>query len=162
MAYLKNWTDVQMFFMGTSWVAVSINNIKTRASREMTSRKNIKKILFKWGERCQALAWGGARYLPSLIALLNHYFYQSSFNFPVRNDSILILLIVVVVVVVVVVVNLYYYDKCKLYHLYMPFISNPTHTDRQDYANHKIPIYIVVCTMKFVSTYFQLNTAYMT
>ena len=25
-----------------SWVAVSINNIKTRASREMTSRKNIK------------------------------------------------------------------------------------------------------------------------
>ena len=28
--------------MGTSWVAVSINNIKTRASREMTSRKNIK------------------------------------------------------------------------------------------------------------------------
>ena len=27
--------------MGTSWVAVSINNIKTRASREMTSRKNI-------------------------------------------------------------------------------------------------------------------------
>ena len=28
--------------MGTSWVAVSINNIKTRASSEMTSRKNIK------------------------------------------------------------------------------------------------------------------------
>ena len=27
--------------MGTSWVAVSINNITTRASREMTSRKNI-------------------------------------------------------------------------------------------------------------------------
>ena len=27
--------------MGTSWVAVSINNIITRASREMTSRKNI-------------------------------------------------------------------------------------------------------------------------
>ena len=25
--------------MGTSWVAVSINNITTRASREMTSRK---------------------------------------------------------------------------------------------------------------------------
>ena len=32
----------QIFFMGTSWVAVSINNIKTRASSEMTSRKNIK------------------------------------------------------------------------------------------------------------------------
>ena len=44
MAYLKNWTDnfFQMFFMGTSWVAVSIKNIKTRASTEMTSRKNIK------------------------------------------------------------------------------------------------------------------------
>ena len=28
--------------MGTSWVAVSINNIKTRASSELTSRKNIK------------------------------------------------------------------------------------------------------------------------
>ena len=44
MAYLKNWTDnfFQMFFMGTSWIAVSINNIKTQASREMTSRKNIK------------------------------------------------------------------------------------------------------------------------
>ena len=32
MAYLKNLTDnfFQIFFMGTSWVAVSINNIKTR------------------------------------------------------------------------------------------------------------------------------------
>ena len=52
--------------MGASWVAVSINNMKTRASREMTSRKNIK----IFDERCQALACGGARYLPSLIALL--------------------------------------------------------------------------------------------
>ena len=44
MAYLKTWTDnfFQIFFMGTSWVAISINNIKTRASSEMTSRKNIK------------------------------------------------------------------------------------------------------------------------
>ena len=44
MAYLKNWTDnfFQICFMGTSWVAVSINNITTRASREVTSRKNIK------------------------------------------------------------------------------------------------------------------------
>ena len=41
MAYLKNWTDFfQICFMGTSWVAVSINNITTRASREMMSRKN--------------------------------------------------------------------------------------------------------------------------
>ena len=48
MAYLKNWIDnfFQIFFMGTSWVAVSINHIKTRASSEMTSRKNIKKIDF--------------------------------------------------------------------------------------------------------------------
>ena len=44
MAYLKTWTDnfFQIFFMGTSWVAVSINNITNRASREMTSRKNIR------------------------------------------------------------------------------------------------------------------------
>ena len=48
IAYLKNWTDnfFQVFFMGTSWVAVSINNIKTRASSEMTSRKNIKNFDF--------------------------------------------------------------------------------------------------------------------
>ena len=48
MAYFKNWTDnfFQIFFMGTSWVAVSINNITTRASREMTSRKNIKIFYF--------------------------------------------------------------------------------------------------------------------
>ena len=48
MAYLKNWTDnfFQIFFMGTSWVAVSINNITTRASREMTSRKHIKIFYF--------------------------------------------------------------------------------------------------------------------
>ena len=72
MAYLKNWSDnfFQMFFMETSWVAVSINNIKTRASREMTSRKNIKMFYFNGSERCQTLACGGARYLPSLIALL--------------------------------------------------------------------------------------------
>ena len=48
MAYLKNWTDnfFQMFFMVTSWVAVSTNNIKTRANREMTSQKNIKIFYF--------------------------------------------------------------------------------------------------------------------
>ena len=48
MAYLKNWTDnwFQIFFMGTSWVAVSINNITTRASREMTPQKNIKMFDF--------------------------------------------------------------------------------------------------------------------
>ena len=44
MVYLKNRTDnfFQIFSMGTSWVAVSISNITTRASREMTSRTNIK------------------------------------------------------------------------------------------------------------------------
>ena len=48
MAYLKNWTDnfFQIFFIGTSWLAVSINNMKTCASREMTSRKNIKIFYF--------------------------------------------------------------------------------------------------------------------
>ena len=60
MAYLKNWTDnlFQMFFMGTSWVAVSINNIKTRASREMTSRKNI--IFFDFNSMNVAKHWYGA------------------------------------------------------------------------------------------------------
>ena len=41
--YLKTGLTISFkFFMGTSWEAVSINNIKTRASREMTSRTNIK------------------------------------------------------------------------------------------------------------------------
>ena len=39
MAYLKTWTD--NFFQ-------IINNIKTRASREMTSRKNIQILDFNW------------------------------------------------------------------------------------------------------------------
>ena len=39
--YLKNWTDnfFPIFFMRTSCVALSNKHIKTRASREMTSRK---------------------------------------------------------------------------------------------------------------------------
>ena len=45
--------------MGTSWVAVSINNITTRASREMTSGKKYQHFRFKWAERCQALTCGG-------------------------------------------------------------------------------------------------------
>ena len=32
--------------MGTSWAAISITNMKTRASREMTLRKNIKTFYF--------------------------------------------------------------------------------------------------------------------
>ena len=52
-----------MFFMGTS-----INNIKTRASREMTSQTNIK--IFYFNGVNVAKHWHLARYLPSLIALL--------------------------------------------------------------------------------------------
>ena len=35
MAHLKNWTDnfFQIFFMGTSWVDVSINNIKNSSEQ---------------------------------------------------------------------------------------------------------------------------------
>ena len=55
--------------MGTSWLAVSINNIKTRASSEMTSRKNIK--IFDFNGVNVSKHWHvAARYLPSLIALL--------------------------------------------------------------------------------------------
>ena len=36
--------------MGTSWVALAITNIKTRASREMTSRKNIQIFDFNGGD----------------------------------------------------------------------------------------------------------------
>ena len=53
MAYLKNWIDnsFQIFIHGNllgsrQLVAVSINNIKTRASSEMTSRKNINIFYF--------------------------------------------------------------------------------------------------------------------
>ena len=79
--------------MGTSCVALSIKNIKTRASREMTSRK-------KWGGggRCQALECGRARYLPSLIALfvllravlnliLHHLCNSCNIIFIPRGDS---------------------------------------------------------------------------
>ena len=41
------------------WVAVSINNIKTRASREMTSRKNIS-FFFDFNEVNVAKHWHGA------------------------------------------------------------------------------------------------------
>ena len=60
MAYLNNWTDnfFQIFFMETSSVAVSINNITTRASREMTSRKIIK--IFDFNGVNVAKHWHGA------------------------------------------------------------------------------------------------------
>ena len=61
MVYLKNWTDnfFRMFFMGTSWVAISINNIKTRANREMTSRKNIKIFYFNGVNVAKQGMWRG-------------------------------------------------------------------------------------------------------
>ena len=36
----------QIYFKGTSWVVLLIKTIKTRASRQMTSRKNIKTFDF--------------------------------------------------------------------------------------------------------------------
>ena len=67
IAYLKNWTDnfFQIFFMGTSWVAVSINNITTRASTKKISTFS---ILMRW--TLPSTGMWRARYLPSLIALL--------------------------------------------------------------------------------------------
>ena len=61
MAYLKNWTDnfFQMFSMGTSWVTVSINNIKTRASREITSQKNINFFYFNGVNVVSTGMWRG-------------------------------------------------------------------------------------------------------
>ena len=49
-----------IFFMGTSWVALSIKNIKTRASREMTSRRQIFKIFYFNGEGNVAKHWNVA------------------------------------------------------------------------------------------------------
>ena len=76
MAYLKNWTDnfFQIFFMGTSWVAVSINNIKTRASSEMTSRKNIKIFDFNGVNLPSTGMWRGEVFAISdcLVALVVH------------------------------------------------------------------------------------------
>ena len=74
MAYLKNWTDnfFQIFLIGTSWVAVSITNIKTRASREMTSRKNIK-IFYVNGVNVALPSTGMAG--RGLIALLYLYYH---------------------------------------------------------------------------------------
>ena len=84
MAYLKNWTDnfFQMFFMGTSWVAISIKNIKTRASREMTSRKNIKMVDFNGVNIAKPWHVSGARYLPSLIALFVLVITDKTFTDP--------------------------------------------------------------------------------
>ena len=79
MAYLKNWTDnfFQIFFMRTSWVAVSINNITTRASREMMSRKNIE-IFDLMGWTLPSTGMWRTRYLPSLIALLEMPWFSFS------------------------------------------------------------------------------------
>ena len=61
----------EIFFMATSWVALSIKNIKTQASREMTSRKNIKMFDFNGVNVAKHSHVAGARYLPSLIALFD-------------------------------------------------------------------------------------------
>ena len=68
-SYLKSWSDnfVYIFFMGTSWIVLLIKNIKTRASREMTSRKNIQFFYFNGVN----VGMWRARYLPSLIALFS-------------------------------------------------------------------------------------------
>ena len=66
--------------MGTSWVALSIKNIKTPASREMTSPKNIDILEFIGGTLPSTGMWR-ARYLTSLIVLyllLNDYSTDSS------------------------------------------------------------------------------------
>ena len=56
----------QIFFMGTSCVALSIKNIKNSSEQ----RNDVtKKMGGGGGGRCQALVCGRARYLPSLIAL---------------------------------------------------------------------------------------------
>ena len=64
------WTDnfFQIFFMGTSWVSLSIKNIKTRASREMTWPK-ISNFSILMGWTLPNTGMRRARYLPSLIAL---------------------------------------------------------------------------------------------
>ena len=62
-----------MFFMGTSWVAVSINNIKTRASREMTSRKQYIKI-FHFNVVNVAKHWHGAGEVFAISDCLVWYF----------------------------------------------------------------------------------------
>ena len=59
----------QIFFMGTSCVALSIKNIKNSSEQ----RNDVTKKMGGGGVgggRCQALECGRARYLPSLIALL--------------------------------------------------------------------------------------------
>ena len=86
MAYLKNWTDnfFQIFFRGTSWVAVSFNNIKTRASREMTSRKNIKIFYFNGLKLPSTGMWRGEVFAMSdclvvlvLIILISSVYIQT-------------------------------------------------------------------------------------
>ena len=60
MAYLKNWNDnfFQMFFMGTSWVAVSINNIKTSEQRNDFTKKY--QIFFDFNRVNIVKHWHGA------------------------------------------------------------------------------------------------------
>ena len=102
IAYLKNWTDnfFQIFFMGTSWVAVSINNTTTRASREMTSRKNINILYFNgvnvakhwhvagrgichlWLPCCQCNWWWFIATVSVYINMTMGVWYQETHNEP--------------------------------------------------------------------------------
>ena len=61
--------------MGTSWVAISITNIKTRASREMTSRKNIK--IFDFNGVNVAKHWHVAGEVFAISDCLVCYSYRS-------------------------------------------------------------------------------------
>ena len=72
--HLKNWTDnfFQIFVMGTSWVALSINNIKTRACREMT--KNIE--IFYFNGKNVAKHWHVAGEVFAISDCLVYYCYK--------------------------------------------------------------------------------------
>ena len=78
--YLKNWIDnfFQIFFMGTSWVALSIKNIKTRARREITSRKKYYnfRILMGWTLPSTGMRRGEVFAISDCIVLYNYIDHQ--------------------------------------------------------------------------------------
>ena len=95
MAYLKNWTNnfFQIFFMWTSWVALSIK-IKI-SSREMTSWKNIKILDFNGGTLPSTDMWQGdvfaisdclvREYMSHVITHLHCYRAYARHNVPVSR-----------------------------------------------------------------------------
>ena len=64
--------------MGTSWVALSIKNIKTRASREMASRKNIKHFM-GWTLPSTGMWWGEVFVISDCLVNLARQGYCSQF-----------------------------------------------------------------------------------